>query len=88
VSSLAHIAPGQTVLPSGWQAALSRPSSEPLDSLSDRQLEVLRLGAGRYPRPRALSRERHVAPTMPVATGVLHICRKVRVSRVTFLHRI
>lgn len=43
VASLAHIARGQAVLPSGWQAALSRPSSEPLDSLSDRQLEVLRL---------------------------------------------
>jgi two-component system, NarL family, nitrate/nitrite response regulator NarP len=43
VSSLTHIARGQAALPSGWQAALSRPSSEPLDSLSDRQLEVLRL---------------------------------------------
>jgi two-component system, NarL family, nitrate/nitrite response regulator NarP len=43
VASLAHIARGQAVLPSGWQAALARPSSEPLDSLSDRQLEVLRL---------------------------------------------
>jgi two-component system nitrate/nitrite response regulator NarP len=43
VSSLTHIARGQAVLPSGWHAALSRPSSEPLDSLSDRQLEVLRL---------------------------------------------
>jgi len=43
VASLAHIARGQAILPSGWQAALSRPSSEPLDSLSDRQLEVLRL---------------------------------------------
>jgi two-component system nitrate/nitrite response regulator NarP len=43
VASLAHIARGQAVLPSGWQAALSGPSSEPVDSLSDRQLEVLRL---------------------------------------------
>jgi|SRR5579875_716570 len=43
VASLAHIARGQAVLPSGWQAALARSSSEPVDSLSDRQLEVLRL---------------------------------------------
>jgi len=43
VSSLTHIARGQAVLPSGWQAALSRPRAEPLDSLSERQLEVLRL---------------------------------------------
>lgn len=43
VASLAHIARGQAVLPSGWQATLSRRASEPLDSLSDRQLEVLRL---------------------------------------------
>jgi two-component system nitrate/nitrite response regulator NarP len=43
VSSLAHIARGQAVLPSGWQATLARRSSEPLDTLSDRQLEVLRL---------------------------------------------
>lgn len=43
VASLTHIARGQAVLPGGWQSALSAPSSGPLDSLSDRQLEVLRL---------------------------------------------
>jgi two-component system, NarL family, nitrate/nitrite response regulator NarP len=43
VASLAHIARGQAVLPCGWQAVLARPSSEPLDCLSERQLEVLRL---------------------------------------------
>jgi len=43
VASLAHIARGQAVLPSGWQATLSRRDHEPLDSLSERQLEVLRL---------------------------------------------
>jgi DNA-binding NarL/FixJ family response regulator len=43
VVSLTHIARGQAVLPSGWQAALVRHSNEPLDCLSERQLEVLRL---------------------------------------------
>jgi DNA-binding NarL/FixJ family response regulator len=43
VSSLRHIAHGQAVLPAGWQAMLSTPTSRPVDSLSERQLEVLRL---------------------------------------------
>lgn len=43
VSSLQHIAHGRAILPAGWQQALGRGRGGPLDALSDRQLEVLRL---------------------------------------------
>jgi DNA-binding NarL/FixJ family response regulator len=42
-SSLSHISQGRSVMPSGWQAVLASKRSGPLDSLSDRQLEVLGL---------------------------------------------
>lgn len=42
-ASLRHIAQGRAVLPSGWQGALARLPDCPLDTLSERQLEVLRL---------------------------------------------
>jgi DNA-binding NarL/FixJ family response regulator len=40
---LDHVAHGRAVLPSGWQGALSADRNDPLDALSERQLEVLRL---------------------------------------------
>jgi DNA-binding NarL/FixJ family response regulator len=43
LASLAHIVQGRAVLPVGWQAALGSGRAGPLDALSDRQLEVLRL---------------------------------------------
>jgi DNA-binding NarL/FixJ family response regulator len=42
-SSLSLISQGRSVMPTGWQAVLASDHSGPLDSLSDRQLEVLRL---------------------------------------------
>ena len=46
-ATLSQVLHGQTVLPAGWQAALTTSSSDPVASLSKRQLEVLRLlGAG------------------------------------------
>jgi DNA-binding NarL/FixJ family response regulator len=38
---LDHVAHGRAVLPSGWQGALSADRNDPLDALSDRQMEVL-----------------------------------------------
>ncbi len=38
---LDHVAHGRAVLPSGWQGALSADRNDPLDTLSDRQMEVL-----------------------------------------------
>jgi DNA-binding NarL/FixJ family response regulator len=40
---LHHVAHGRAVLPSGWQGALSVDRNDPLDALSDRQMEVLTL---------------------------------------------
>ncbi len=40
---LEHVAHGRAVLPSGWQGALSADRNDPLDALSERQLEVLKL---------------------------------------------
>jgi DNA-binding NarL/FixJ family response regulator len=38
---LDHVAHGRAVLPSGWQGALSADRHDPLDVLSERQMEVL-----------------------------------------------
>ena len=38
---LEHVAHGRAVLPSGWQGALSADRNDPLDNLSERQMEVL-----------------------------------------------
>ncbi len=38
---LDHVAHGRAVLPTGWQGALSAGRNDPLDALSDRQMEVL-----------------------------------------------
>jgi DNA-binding NarL/FixJ family response regulator len=38
---LDHVAHGRAVLPSGWQGALSADRNDPLDTLSERQMEVL-----------------------------------------------
>ena len=38
---LEHVAHGRAVLPSGWQGALSADRNDPLDTLSERQMEVL-----------------------------------------------
>ena len=38
---LDHVAHGRAVLPSGWQGALSADRHDPLDTLSERQMEVL-----------------------------------------------
>jgi DNA-binding NarL/FixJ family response regulator len=38
---LDHVAHGRAVLPSGWQGALSADRNDPLDALSERQMEVL-----------------------------------------------
>lgn len=44
VSCLRHVVHGRTVLPSGWQAVgRGSTAADPLHSLSERQLEVLRL---------------------------------------------
>jgi DNA-binding NarL/FixJ family response regulator len=40
---LDHVAHGRAVLPSGWQGALSADRNDPLDTLSERQMEVLGL---------------------------------------------
>jgi DNA-binding NarL/FixJ family response regulator len=40
---LDHVAHGRAVLPSGWQGALSADRNDPLDALSERQMEVLGL---------------------------------------------
>jgi DNA-binding NarL/FixJ family response regulator len=40
---LDHVAHGRAVLPSGWQGALSADRNDPLDTLSERQMEVLML---------------------------------------------
>jgi DNA-binding NarL/FixJ family response regulator len=40
---LEHVAHGRAVLPSGWQGALSADRNDPLDTLSERQMEVLAL---------------------------------------------
>ncbi|MFZ1996910.1 MAG: response regulator transcription factor [Solirubrobacteraceae bacterium] len=40
---LDHVAHGRPVLPSGWQSALSADRNDPLDGLSERQMEVLTL---------------------------------------------
>jgi DNA-binding NarL/FixJ family response regulator len=38
---LDHVAHGRAVLPTGWQGALSADRNDPLDALSERQMEVL-----------------------------------------------
>lgn len=38
---LDHVAHGRAVLPTGWQGALSADRNDPLDTLSERQMEVL-----------------------------------------------
>lgn len=38
---LDHVAHGRAVLPTGWQGALSAGRDDPLDALSERQMEVL-----------------------------------------------
>jgi DNA-binding NarL/FixJ family response regulator len=38
---LDHVAHGRAILPSGWQGALSADRNDPLDTLSERQMEVL-----------------------------------------------
>jgi DNA-binding NarL/FixJ family response regulator len=43
---LDHVAHGRAVLPAGWQGALSADRNDPLDALSERQMEVLVLLAG------------------------------------------
>jgi DNA-binding NarL/FixJ family response regulator len=43
LASLDLIAQGRSVLPTGWQGVLGEARPGPLDALSDRQLEVLRL---------------------------------------------
>ena len=40
---LDHVAHGRAVLPSGWQGALSADRNDPLDALSERQMQVLLL---------------------------------------------
>jgi DNA-binding NarL/FixJ family response regulator len=40
---LAQVAAGQAVLPSGWKGMLAAERADPLDALSARQMEVLRL---------------------------------------------
>jgi two-component system, NarL family, nitrate/nitrite response regulator NarP len=44
-ASLAQVARGHAVLPAGWQNVLGEGKAEPLESLSQRQLEVLTLVA-------------------------------------------
>ncbi|MGZ4165687.1 MAG: LuxR C-terminal-related transcriptional regulator [Solirubrobacteraceae bacterium] len=43
VACLDHVAHGRAVLPPGWQGALYAERNDPLDALSDRQMEVLTL---------------------------------------------
>ena len=43
VASLRHVARGGAILPTGWERELAATPPGPLDRLSDRQLEVLRL---------------------------------------------
>jgi DNA-binding NarL/FixJ family response regulator len=43
VACLDHVAHGRAVLPPGWQGALYADRNDPLDALSDRQMEVLTL---------------------------------------------
>lgn len=43
VACLDHVAHGRAVLPIGWQSALYAERDDPLDALSDRQMEVLTL---------------------------------------------
>jgi DNA-binding NarL/FixJ family response regulator len=43
VACLDHVAHGEAVLPPGWQSALVADRNDPLDALSDRQLQVLTL---------------------------------------------
>jgi two-component system, NarL family, nitrate/nitrite response regulator NarP len=45
---LGRVASGHAVLPADWQAVLATQSHDPVGSLSDRQLEVLRLVAEGY----------------------------------------
>jgi DNA-binding NarL/FixJ family response regulator len=45
---LDHVAHGRAVLPSGWQGAPSADRNDPLDALSERQMEVLVLLADGY----------------------------------------
>ncbi len=45
---LAHVAQGHAVLPRDWQRVLDAHGDDPVGSLSDRQLEVLRLVAEGY----------------------------------------
>lgn len=45
VAALHQVARGQVVLPSGWQGVLGAEAHGPLDELSKRQIEVLRLVA-------------------------------------------
>ncbi len=42
-TSLQQVAGGHAVLPSGWQGVIAEAREDPVDSLSARQLEVLRL---------------------------------------------
>jgi DNA-binding NarL/FixJ family response regulator len=42
-SSLSLISQGRSVMPTGWQSVIGAEPSGPLDALSDRQMEVLRL---------------------------------------------
>ncbi len=42
-TSLQQVAAGHAVLPSGWQGVIADAREDPVDSLSSRQLEVLRL---------------------------------------------
>jgi DNA-binding NarL/FixJ family response regulator len=43
VACLDHVAHGRAVLPPGWQTALFAERHDPLDALSDRQMQVLTL---------------------------------------------
>jgi DNA-binding NarL/FixJ family response regulator len=43
VACLDHVAHGRAVLPPGWQSALFADRNDPLDALSDRQMQVLTL---------------------------------------------
>ncbi|HEY2320198.1 MAG TPA: response regulator transcription factor, partial [Solirubrobacteraceae bacterium] len=43
VACLDHVAHGRAVLPPGWQGALFADRNDPLDALSDRQMQVLTL---------------------------------------------
>jgi DNA-binding NarL/FixJ family response regulator len=47
-ASLDHVAHGRAVLPPGWQKALADARNNPVDHLSNRQLQVLKLLADGY----------------------------------------